>query len=333
MIDTAVTLDTSFEDYSKSEWMDAVKQVAQNGGFYEALGSRHHAMFLEKSSTLLVSFETINGMRALSSMAHPLGWEMVRSEGWSHLCLASEGDTWFRDAPVYVFFDRLIDDGFFDGFDRVVFYGAGPGGYAAAAFSVAAPGAKVVAIQPQATLDPSVTEWDDRFVEMRRTDFTSRFGYAPDMLDAAEAAFVIYDPTVPLDAMHASLFTRPNVTKLRMRRMGTALQSKLLELDQFEAILTLAAEDALDIASFARCARARRDHRPYLRGLLNALEQDQRESLILTLCRFVNDRTSAPRFARRQKQLEAEIALRNAAEKGDDTDQGAANADAAEGAG
>ena len=77
----------------------------------------------------------------------------------------------------------------------------------------------------------------------------------------------------------------------------------------------------------------RRDHRPYLRGLLNALEQDQRESLILTLCRFVNDRTSAPRFARRQKQLEAEIALRNAAEKGDDTDQGAANADAAEGAG
>ena len=112
MIDTAVTLDTSFEDYSKSEWMDAVKQVAQNGGFYEALGSRHHAMFLEKSSTLLVSFETINGMRALSSMAHPLGWEMVRSEGWSHLCLASEGDTWFRDAPVYAFFDRLIDDGF-----------------------------------------------------------------------------------------------------------------------------------------------------------------------------------------------------------------------------
>ena len=227
MIDTAVTLDTSFEDYSKSEWMDAVKQVAQNGGFYEALGSRHHAMFLEKSSTLLVSFETINGMRALSSMAQPLGWEMVRSEGWSHLCLASEGDTWFRDEPVYAFFDRLIDDGFFDGFDRVVFYGAGPGGYAAAAFSVAAPGAKVVAIQPQATLDPSVTEWDDRFVEMRRTDFTSRFGYAPDMLDAAEAAFVIYDPTVPLDAMHASLFTRPNVTKLRMRRMGTVSYTHL----------------------------------------------------------------------------------------------------------
>ncbi|HCI99332.1 MAG TPA: phosphoadenosine phosphosulfate reductase [Sulfitobacter sp.] len=329
MIDTAVTLDTSFEDYSKSEWMDAVKQVAQNGGFYEALGSRHHAMFLEKSSTLLVSFETINGMRALSSMAHPLGWEMVRSEGWSHLCLASEGDTWFRDAPVYAFFDRLIDDGFFDGFDRVVFCGAGPGGYAAAAFSVAAPGAMVVAIQPQATLDPSVTEWDDRFVEMRRTDFTSRFGYAPDMLDAAEAAFVIYDPTVPLDAMHASLFTRPNVTKLRMRRMGTALQSKLLELDQFENLLTLAADGELTIESFARIARARRDHRPYLKGLLAALEREQRDPLTLTLCNFVTGHMSAPRFVRRKKQLEAELALRVAQENGTAEEQDTPSQDAA----
>ena len=40
-------------------------------------------------------------------------------------------------------------------------------------------------MQPQATLDPRVAEWDDRFLHMRRTDFTDRYGYAPDMLDAA----------------------------------------------------------------------------------------------------------------------------------------------------
>ena len=297
MIDTPFTLETSFADFSKDAWLDAVVQVAQDDGFYETLGRKHHAIFLKKTKTLLVSFETISGMRALSSLAHPLGWEMVRNEDWSHLCIASEGDT------------------------CVVFYGAGPGGYAAAAYSVAAPGARVVAIQPQATLDPSVAEWDDRFIEMRRTDFTSRFGYAPEMLDAAEAAYVIYDPAVPLDAMHASLFTRPNVTKLRMRRMGSALQSKLLDLDQFEAVLTLAAEDDLTVESFARCARARRDHRPYLRSLLNALEQDQRETFILMLCRWVNERISAPRFARRQKQIEADIALRNAPAGDADTDQ------------
>jgi hypothetical protein len=43
-----------------------------------------------------------------------------------------------------------VDDGFFDEFEQVIFYGSGSSGYAAAAFSVAAPGATVIAVQPQA---------------------------------------------------------------------------------------------------------------------------------------------------------------------------------------
>ena len=105
----------------------------------------------------------------------------------------------------------LVYDKFFDDFDQVVFYGAGPRGYAAAAFSVAAPGATIVALQPQATLDPRVTEWDDRHLKIRRTHFTSLYGYAPDMLDAAKQAYVIYDPYERLDAAHAAMFTRSNV--------------------------------------------------------------------------------------------------------------------------
>ena len=65
---------------------------------------------------------------------------------------------------------------------------------------------------------------------MRRLDFTSRYGYAPDMLDAAGKAFVLYDPMDRLDAMHAALFARPNVTLLRLRHMGAALQGALLRM-------------------------------------------------------------------------------------------------------
>lgn len=309
MIDAPFTIDTSFDGLSKDEWLLAIAEVAEEDGFFQTLGAKHHAIFVERNSTLLVTFETINGMRALSSLSQPLGWEMVRNYGWSNLCIASQGDTWFRDPAVYACFDRLIDDGFFDEFEKVVFYGAGPGGYAAAAFSVASPGARVVAIQPQATLDPRVAEWDDRFVEMRRTDFTSRFGYAPDMLDAADAAFVLYDPNVALDAMHASLFTRPNVTKLRLRHMGLALQTELLQLDQLETLLNLAADNNLSTGSFAQLYRSRRDHRSYLKSLLVALEADDRKGLILLLCRYVNARMQAPRFVRKQKLLEAELAL------------------------
>jgi hypothetical protein len=46
---------------------------------------------------------------------------------------------------------------------------------------------------------------------MRRTDFTSRYGYAPDMLDAAEQVYVIYDPYEQLNAARAAMFTRSAV--------------------------------------------------------------------------------------------------------------------------
>ena len=147
---------------------------------------------------------------------------------------------------------------------------------------------------------------------MRRTDFGSRFGYAPDMLEAAEAAFILYDPNVALDAMHASLFTRPNVTKLRMRHMGLALQSDLLQLDQFETVLSLAAAGKLTRLNFARLYRSRREHRSYLKTLLVTLEADDRKKLILHLCRHVNARMQAPRFVRKQKLLEAEMVMEQA---------------------
>lgn len=305
MTDQTPTIRTSLVDLPKQEWLQAVEVIAEEDGYFQRLGKRHFAAFIEDGSTLLVTFETVQGMHALSDKAQPFGWEMLRDHGWSHLCIASDGDTWFRDKAVYGYFDRLIDDGFFDDFDTVVFYGAGPCGYAATAYSVASPGAKVVAVQPQATLDPRVTEWDDRFVDMRIADFTTRYGYGPDMLDAADQAFVLYDPRETLDAVHAALFTRPNVTKLRMRFMGDALQTDLLEMSQLAPLLIAAEEGTLTDASFAALYRARRAYGPYLRNLLSVLETDRRDKLTIALCNNVTSRMRAPRFARRLEQLKA----------------------------
>ncbi|MFC6638460.1 phosphoadenosine phosphosulfate reductase [Sulfitobacter sp. JBTF-M27] len=313
MTDETPTLDTSLVDLPRQEWLSLVDQIADEDGYVQNLGRRHHAIFIEEGSTLLVTFETLQGIQALSDLGQPLGWEMIKDHGWSHLCLASNGDTWFRDPAVYSYFDRLVDDGFFDEFDNVIFYGAGPCGYAAAAYSVSAPGAYVVAIQPQATLDPRLTEWDDRFTDMRIQDFTSRYGYAPEMLDAAEHAYVLYDPREQLDAMHAALFTRPNVTKLRMRFMGNALQTDLLEMDTWAPLIKAAGEGALTEEAFAQLYRARRDYRPYLRNLLDALEADEREPLIEALCANVTSRMRARRFAFRLKELR-QAKLHNAEE-------------------
>jgi hypothetical protein len=227
MQDDLSVFDTSLADLPKGEWCQKISEIAEEHGHFQALGKHHFAAFVEDKPILLVTFETVQGLRSLSDASHPIGWDLFKSHGWSHLSIIPDGHTWFRDPQVYAYFDRLVDDGFFDEFEQVIFYGSGSCGYAAAAFSVAAPGATVIAVQPQATLGPRVTEWDDRFVKMRRTDFTTRYGYAPDMLDAADQAYVIYDPYVAMDAAHAAMFTRSNVKKLRIPNMGSNLQSEM----------------------------------------------------------------------------------------------------------
>ncbi|MDQ2088369.1 phosphoadenosine phosphosulfate reductase [Marimonas arenosa] len=307
MQDTSAPIDTDLSGLDKAEWLTRLADTAEARGHFQPLGRKHAAAFIDAGSTLLVSFESIQGIRALSDAARPIGWQMVDTNGWSSLTLISEGDTWFRDPKVYGYFDALIDDGFFDDFDTILFYGAGPCGYAAAAFSVAAPGAKVLSIQPQATLDPRVTEWDERFTHMRRTSFTDRYGYAPDMLDAAACAYVIYDPQVELDAMHAALFTRRNVDKYRLRFMGSAIQSELIEMGLLIPLLSAAADGTLDTQGFAQLMRARRDHPPYLRAVLAHVDHHDRPGLAAMICRNVLARLdNAPRFARRLKALERE---------------------------
>ncbi len=309
MPDTYSAFDPDLADLTKAVWMAHMQKIGQDHGFFRQLGKRHFATHIRRGDTLLVSFETVQDMRGLSALCEPMGWRMVRENGWSHLCMVGDGNTWFRDRDVFEFFDDMTDEGFFDAFETVVFYGAGPCGYAAAAFSVAAPGARVITVQPQATLDPRVTAWDDRYCEMRRTSFTDRYGYAPDMLDACDQAFVLYDPLESLDAAHAALFTRPGVTQLRMRHMGDAIQSDLMAMNLFAPLLVHVAEDRLDGTSFARLYRARRTHPPYLRRVMAALEFEERDGLVYMMARNVTRRMKAPRFERRLAEIDAARAI------------------------
>lgn len=308
-----------FSELARGEWLAALRALGDEHGFAEPLGKRHAGIFVEDGDTLLVSFETMSGIEALSETRTPLGFDMVRDFGWSSLSLLSHGDTWFRDPMVYGFFDQLIDDDFFDEFETVIFYGAGPCGYAAAAYSVSSPGARVLALQPQATLDPRVTEWDDRFTDHRRSDFTSRYGYAPEMVDAADQVYVLYDPRERLDAMHAALFERRNVARYRMPFFGGALQTDLRMLDLLPQMLQATAEASLTPDRFAAMFRGRRGYPPYLRKLLAHLDGERRDLLTRMLCRNVSTRMNAPRFRRRLAQLEAEAGATPTAPEDDPT--------------
>lgn len=270
----------------------------------ESLGQDHVRIEAIDGPVLLVSFERAADLPRDLAEGRTLAASLAEPSGWSYLSFVTRADDWFRSPDLYRCFDRLIEEDYFDEFDRVVFYGAGMGGYAAAAYSVAAPGATVVALAPQATLDPNRAGWDRRFLSARRLDFTSRYGYAPAMAEAAARVAIVYDPFRPLDAMHASLFGGDHVMRLRAPFCGNALEHHLLTMGVLPELVDAAGEGCLDADGYYRLFRARRRYGPYLRGMLDHLEESSRPLLAAQLCRHVLRNRMRPQFMRQIERLE-----------------------------
>lgn len=299
----------------RAQWIARTEALCAEEGYFEPLGRRHHAYFHDDGGTLLVSFESMDAILTRRGQM-PFGHDIAVVNHWSHLTLICEGETWFRDPAVWGYFDRLVDEAFFEDFDRVIFYGAGMCGYAACAYSVCAPGATVLAVNPRATLDPSVAGWDRRALAARRLDFTSRYGFAPDMTDGAARVYLIHDPLTPENAMHAALFRRPWVTSLPTRHFGDTIERAIELTGAFPEIIAALLDDRLTPAVFARIWRLRRNYAPYLRTILRKADLAQRPRHALMICRSVSNRLGAPRFRRRMQELEAQLGATPATEGG-----------------
>lgn len=278
--------------------------------FFRRLDPRHSAVHARCGTrTLVVTFEQVEAVLGDGETeTMPLGFRLGDAFGWSYLTVLALGPTWFRAPSVVEFFDALTDDEFFDAFDRVIFVGAGLAAHAACAYSVAAPGATVLAFAPQASLDPEFAAFDHRFPEARRLDFTSRYGYAPDMLDAAAEAHIFFDPGIDEDAAHAAQFNRRHIRRHRLWHFG---ENPAQILDATGALMRLfALVDAgrMTRPEIARVLRERRMSRVYLTRLVETLLRRDRKRLAALVCHVAAERLNRPRFRARRDALAAELA-------------------------
>lgn len=288
----------------QDSWLDLIEQIGEEEGYLRSLGPRHWAMFVDDGPHLVVSFETIATARARPGQM-PLVHPIASEKGWSHLCLIAEEAPWFRDPAVWAYFDHLVDEAFFEDFDSVTFYGAGPLGHAACAYSVCAPGSRVLALSPVATLDPALANWDKRHLAARRLDFSSRYGFAPDMTEAAAQVTVICDPCLDVDQMHAALFRGPQTQFVPARHAGPDLESLFFRLGFLDDLLIQAAEGALTPESFALHWRKRINDKTYLRNLHDALEARGNLTRVRILCENVVRRMNLSRYRKRLAELNA----------------------------
>ncbi|PVA08004.1 hypothetical protein [Thalassorhabdomicrobium marinisediminis] len=306
MKDLSSAFHYDLDGLNRNAWRARAEEIAEEFGSAERIGSGHTSLFIDAGRTLLVTFESVARVRRANDDKAPLGWSFVQSHGWSSLTLLSDANVdWFRAPALFGYFDRLIDDGFFDDFDQVLFFGAGAAGYAAAAYSVAAPEARVLLIQPQATLDTRRAGWDRRFPQARRLEFTSRFGFAPMMVETASQVLLIYDPSIIEDAMHASLFHGDNTKHFTTPYLGPNAPRALVVMDVLPDLIEQAMSGALTTLSFATLWRARRTHLPYLRTLLHRLElTDDHDRMFARFCRQISAKGNRPLFARKLNELE-----------------------------
>ena len=302
----ALTFEAELAKLNAPAWEEQLEVLGEEHGYFEPLGADHMVVFLDAGPKLLVTFETAVNIRKNNTDGAPLGFRFAQEDGWSTLSIIARDESWFRDPAIYGYIDRLVDDGFFEDFDNVVFHGSHSGAYAAAAYSVAAPGCTVLAYCPQATLDPRIAGFDGRYLEQRRADFSSRYGYAPDMIDATDHTFIVFDPSQRFDAIHAALFTRENVTKLRCPNMGGRLDALFDAMGIGDDLLRAVMDGQLNRLTFAKMIRARRTQKGYLRSLYKKAFQTGHPVMAANACAYGLRLGDDPFFEDRLRELEAE---------------------------
>ncbi|MEM1273802.1 MAG: phosphoadenosine phosphosulfate reductase [Pseudomonadota bacterium] len=282
----------------KATRLNRLAEIGRTHGYFRRISAQHSALFVEEGDTLLVSFDAIDRVINHGAGGLPMGFHAVKEDQVSLLSILAKRQSWFRDGALFDYVDALVDDGFFDQFEQVLFLGIGPMcGYGALSFSVAAPSARVLAISPAATLDRDAAPFERRYRGAWRLNFTDRYGYAPDMVEAAAQATIIYDPSDPMSASHAALFDGANTTRLKLRFGGMSIGAMLEASGGLWTLLERAWTGPITPAAFARVARpARRSFPPYLGRLISQADQTGHPRLARAAAEYGQKLGDDPRF-------------------------------------
>ncbi|MFB2594100.1 hypothetical protein ACEYYB_04545 [Paracoccus sp. p4-l81] len=296
-------------DRLRQSWRQGTNSLTGPDGFVTE-GDCGHAMLHRPGNrdTLIVSFDNLDFVAQDHSEAKPWGYDFVTRNGWSLLATMAPGWTWFRSDFVSQSFDRLRDEGFFRQFDRVVFYGVSMGGYGAAAFSAACPGADVVVMNPQSTLDRRLVPFERRYRRAWHLDFSGPYGDAAQASATARRVTLIHDPHEPLDRAHAARFTAPNVQHLHAPWLGHRMASAMAGMGVLSQVVRSAIAGDLDQPQLSRILRARHALPRFQLELMDKAEARHRPDLAARIARYALAQGGGAPFRSRLARLGAQPA-------------------------
>lgn len=288
-----------------TKWREIVAPLIEPDGFYIEDGA-HSFTYIHRSDTLIVTFDNLDIAMNNRADRRPWGFSYFEKMNWSMLGVMANGWTWYRDPWVTEQFDILRNEGFFDQFKRVVFYGASMGGYAALAFSAAAPGSDVVVFSPQTTLDKSIVPWETRYKTAWGADFSDHYGDAAKTIQSAANVHVFYDPYAPLDNAHAKRLKGENVKQYYARLMGHKVGSSFQNMNILQPLVNAALAGELTDEFYREKFQARKQYRRYLTELLTRARNQNHDKLALAMAkRVLAERGEDGFFRKHIEEIEA----------------------------
>jgi len=271
-------------------------------------GPENALMFVPKSRRLVVAFDNLSVVKT-DEQRWPWGFKVLSQDmGCSVLGVMAVQRNWFRAEFVHDAFDSLRDQGFFQQFDEVLFYGTSMGGFAALVYQQCAPGANVLAIAPQSTLNRAILPDDDRWGWTARLDWTGRYNDAAGATARAGNVFVIADPYYDPDARQVARLRGDNVTWLRTPFMGHQLPNAFLNMGVLKDLLTAAVAGTLDKPLFYKMFRARRDLARFQHDILMEAEKRGKIRSAIRVCEYTLRKRDAGNIRRTMRRLKSELA-------------------------
>ncbi|MEM9128344.1 MAG: glycosyltransferase family 2 protein [Pseudomonadota bacterium] len=253
------------ENVRLPDWFDEIRPGGEMRGFFDRR-LRHSLVFVERPvKRLLVSFDNLSNVNDESIARVPWAYKFARDINISHLGVMAHVADWYRDEDLIQYFEKLTSEGFFEGYDRVIFAGVSMGGFAAVSFASLVPGAHVVSINPQSTLDIDLVPWETRYANGRRQDWTLPYSDASKLTQSLGRVSIFYDPYFELDKKHVERFTGKNVRIFNCRYSNHKTAVFLRKIGALKPIMRSAIFDEITENDFYKLYRARRDL-PWFRG-------------------------------------------------------------------
>lgn len=257
---------------------DAAALAATRGGFFWE-GAENAVCFVPGSDRLVVSFDDHRIVKT-DGQRLPADMEVLSGElGWSVLGVMAKQRNWFRHDFVHDTMEHLATTGFFRRFPDVLLMGASMGGFAALVYSGLVPGARVLAIAPQSTLDRTKVPEDERWGWTARRDWSGRYGDAKVATSGARSVTVLADLHAPLERLHVSRLDPGNLTVIGAPFMGGSVLTHLRALGAVAPVVRHAADGTLTAALFHPLIRGRHDLPRYHADLALAAETRGRPDL------------------------------------------------------